>query len=121
ILPINRLATALYHQRLRSPCAEAEPMLLPVEHVETIEAIADEVRADATFAADDKQTQRAIFQLPDVHVTLDPINKKRRANVICAKAICKRVGENHAADSCCHAIYYTLARRGLASGAGGGG
>jgi site-specific DNA recombinase len=63
--------------------AEAEPMLLSTEYMETIEAIAAEIRAGATLADDDKQVQRSIFQLLDVHVTLDHINKKRWADVTC--------------------------------------
>ena len=63
--------------------AEAEPMLLSTEYMETIEAMAAEVRAGATLADDDRQAQRAIFQLLDVHVTLDHVNKKRWVNVTC--------------------------------------
>jgi hypothetical protein len=43
------------------------------------------------YANDDKQTQRAIFQLLDVHVTLDHINEKRWANVT------GTVGQQHCA------------------------
>lgn len=56
---------------------------MSTESVETIEAIAAEIRAGATLADDDKQVQRAIFQLLDVHVTLDYINKKRWADMTC--------------------------------------
>jgi hypothetical protein len=48
----------------------AEPMLLSAGYVETIEAIAAEVRTGATFVDDDKQAQRPIFQMMEVHVRL---------------------------------------------------
>jgi hypothetical protein len=78
---VDRLARNRFKQLATE--IELENHGVTVEHVETIEAIAAEVRAGATFADDDKQAQRAIFQLLDVHVTLDHIHKKRWANVTC--------------------------------------
>jgi hypothetical protein len=40
-----------------------------------------EIHAGTPFADVNKLAQRAIFQLLDLHVTLDHINKKRWANV----------------------------------------
>ena len=40
------------------------------KHIESIKAIAAEVRDGATFVDDNRQAQRAIFQLLDVHVIL---------------------------------------------------
>jgi hypothetical protein len=63
--------------------AETQALTLNAEHIETIEAIAAEVRARVDRIEDNQQEQRAIFQLLDVHVTLSYDNNERWADVTC--------------------------------------
>ena len=63
--------------------AEAEPQLLSAERIDAIETIAAQIRAGASAADGDKQAQRAIFQLLDVHVVLSYDGQKRWADATC--------------------------------------
>jgi site-specific DNA recombinase len=63
--------------------AETEPQLLTTERVEMIEAIAAEICASVNLVDENKQAQREIFQLLDVHVILVHDGAERWADVTC--------------------------------------
>jgi hypothetical protein len=71
--------------------AEVAPQLMSAEHVETIETIAAKMCEGIYFTDEDKQAQRAVFQLLEVHVRLHhedsalpaTSEKKRWADVSC--------------------------------------
>jgi prefoldin subunit 5 len=62
---------------------ESEAHLLSAEHIESIEAIADEIRAGADQADNDPTAQREIFRLLNVHVTLSYDGEQRWADTSC--------------------------------------
>jgi hypothetical protein len=63
--------------------AETEPLLLTAEHIESIEAVAAEICDGVDVADDNKQAQRAIFQLLDVQVLLSYDGERRWADLTC--------------------------------------
>jgi site-specific DNA recombinase len=70
-------------QAIASLHTETEPQLLTAERIESIETIATKIRQGASIADGNHQAQRAIFQLLDVHVTVDGSGKQRWADVTC--------------------------------------
>jgi len=70
-------------QAIASLKAETEIQLLPVEHIESIEAAAAEIRAGADEADDDLAAQREIFRLLRVCVTLNYDGEQRWADASC--------------------------------------
>jgi len=63
--------------------AETEPQVLSAARIETIEGIAAEIRDGAILTDGNKETQRAIFQLLDVHVDLSFDGHQRWADIRC--------------------------------------
>lgn len=70
-------------QAVASLRAEAAPLLMSDEQIETIEARAAELRQGAALADDDIQAQREIFKLLGVNVVLNHEEKQRWADVTC--------------------------------------